>query len=433
MTFAIERCVSLAAFIVHRRAGVLFAAATVALGALAGTPARPASSAVQASTAAVSVPRQLRRLDFDHLRYAGAFRLPAGESQGESFAYGGSTIAINAERNSLFVSTNGGRVAEVSIPTLVKSARIDELPFAEYVQPFADPAEGRTKEAGDQGVALAGLLVYEGRLFGSAVIYYDATHTQTVSHFFRSLSLVEKSASALHRVGDRGQTGFVAGYMAAVPVEWRTLLGGTALTGQCCLPIISRTSLGPSAWVWDPRDLVKGSAAPARSLVHYDADHPTLGAWRGSNATYGGTTMIGGVAVINGTRTALFLGTNGVGPFCYGTGTPEKAIADKKVVDGEEYCYDPANPYKGQHAYPYRYQMWAYDLNDWVSVKTGKRDPWEVVPYGVWPFELPFREPTVRIGGVAYDAIRRLLYFSQLKADQDGYAYRPIIHAYYIP
>ena len=333
----------------------------------------------------------------------------------------------------MFVSTLEGRVAEVSVPDPVKSNQIADLPFSEYLQPFADPSDGRMSEVAERGVELAGLLVHGRRLFGSAVIYYDAENAQTVSHFSRSLSLFEKSASALQRVGERGQSGLVAGYMAPLPVEWQALLGGVALTGQCCLPIISRTSLGPSALVWDPNELIKGKAAKASSLVYYPADHPTLGAWRGSSATYGGTTMIGGVAVINGTRTALFIGTNGTGPFCYGTGTSDKAIADKKVVDGEEYCHDPANPHKGQHAYPYRYQLWAYDMNDWVSVKTGKRDPWEVVPYGVWPFELPFPEGTTRIGGVAFDATRRLLYLAQLKADQDGYAFRPIIHAYYIP
>jgi hypothetical protein len=333
----------------------------------------------------------------------------------------------------MFVSTLGGEVAEVSIPELVKSDRIAELHFAEYLQSFADPSEGRMSELGDRGVKLAGLLVHGQRLFGTAVIYYDAEHAQTVSHFSRSLSLIEKSASAMQRVGDGRQAGFVAGYMAPVPAEWQSLLGGVALTGQCCLPIITRTSLGPSALIWDPSEVARGKAGKAISLVYYPADHATLGAWRGSSATYGGTTTIGGVAVINGTRTALFIGANGIGPFCYGTGTSDKGIADRRIVDGEEYCYDPVNPYKGQHAYPYRYQMWAYDVNDWVSVATGKRDPWEVVPYAVWPFELPFPERTTRIGGVAFDATRRLLYIAQLKADQDGYAYRPIVHAYYIP
>jgi hypothetical protein len=174
--------------------------------------------------------------------------------------------------------------------------------------------------------------------------------------------------------------------------------------------------------------LLSGRPTKAASLVHYPPDHPTLGEWHGSAPIYGGTTMIGGVALINGTRSAIFIGSTGTGPFCYGDAAPDRASAAAK---GD--CYDPARIDKGQHAYPYRYQMWAYDLNDWAAVHAGKRDPWEIVPYGVWPFELPFPEPTTRIGGVAFDPSRRLLYFAQLRADQGGYAYRPVIHAYYIP
>ena len=77
------------------------------------------------------------------------------------------------------------------------------------------------------------------------------------------------------------------------------------------------------------------------------------------------------------------------------------------------YCYDPTNAAKGTHGYPYRYQIWAYDLADFAAVKAGAKQPWDVVPYGVWPFELPTPEQTVRIGGVAYDAQRQLLYVSQ--------------------
>src|SRR5688572_9666131 len=216
--------------------------------------------------------------------------------------------------------------------------------------------------------------------------------------------------------------------MATVPLEWRALLGAPAITGQCCVAIASRTSFGPAAWGWDPIELLSGKPVKAFSVVHYPGDHATLGAWHGSDPVYGGTTMVGGVALINGTRSAVFMGSTGTGPFCYGDGVPDKAAA---AANGG--CYDPARFDKGQHAYPYRYQMWAYDLNDWAAVRAGKRDPWEVVPYAVWPFELPFPEPVTRIGGVAFDSARRLLYFAQLRADQGGYAYRPIIHAYYIP
>ena len=39
----------------------------------------------------------------------------------------------------------------------------------------------------------------------------------------------------------------------------------------------------------------------------------------------------------------------------------------------------------------------------------------------------PNRE--VRLGGIGYDASRQIVYVSQLYADQDGYGYRPMIHA----
>ena len=78
---------------------------------------------------------------------------------------------------------------------------------------------------------------------------------------------------------------------------------------------------------------------------------------------------------------------------------PSLAIAPDP--EGGAYCYDPTNSYKGPHAYPYRYQIWAYDLNDFAAVKAGTKQPWDVVPYGVWPLELPTPESTTTLGGVA--------------------------------
>jgi hypothetical protein len=381
----------------------------------------------------ITDPTSLRRLEFADLEYGGAFRLPASEANGDSFSAGGGPMAFNPARQSLFIGTRSGRIAEVSVPAAAKSQSIADLPSAEYLQPFADPTEGRISEVAPEGAALAGLLVHEGRLFGSGVIYYDANNTQSVSHFSRPLALNERGASPMKRLGQSGRTGLVAGYMSLVPPEWQSKLGGPALTGQCCLPIVSRTSWGPAAFAWDPSDLQRAGNVDARPLVYYTADHATLGPWDGSNPTYGGTIQMGGLAVIAGTRTALFVGRNGLGTFCYGNGTGDEKLANTTGRDGERYCYDPSNSDKGQHAYPYRYQMWAYDLNDWAAVRAGGRDPWNVKPYGVWPFELPFPEPGVRIGGVAYDAATQRLFISQMHADRDGFAYRPLIHVFHIP
>jgi len=109
---------------------------------------------------------------------------------------------------------------------------------------------------------------------------------------------------------------------------------------------------------------------------------------------------------------------------------PGEDLVGSYGTDGAMWCYDPTNSDKGQHGYPYRYQAWAYDLNDFAAVKAGTKQPWEVVPYAVWPLDFPTPEATVRLGGVAYDAQRQLLYISQTGADPDGYAYRPVIHVF---
>ena len=386
--------------------------------------------ATLADTSASSNPGSLKRLAFEDLQYEGAFRLPAQEANGDSFSFGGRPAAYNPAAGTLFVGTRSGRVAEINIPQPVNSADVGVLPFAAFVQPFADPAEGRIADIASDGASLAGLLVHNNRLYGTGVIYYDANNTQSLSHFSRPLALLDRATPRLVRVGQSGKTGLVAGYMATVPEEWRAQLGGPAITGQCCIPIVSRTSYGPAAFAFDPALIDSGKNAPAYPLMYYTSDHQTLGAWEGSNPTYGGTMQVGGLALIAGTRTALFIGRNGLGPFCYGEGTGDQAKANQRGPGGERYCYDPTSADKGQHAYPYRFQMWAYDLSELAQVRAGRRDPWEVKPYGVWPFDVATSEPGVRIGGVAYDAAGQRLFIGQMQADRDGYAFRALMHVF---
>ncbi|HYE85593.1 MAG TPA: hypothetical protein VEA16_04525, partial [Vicinamibacterales bacterium] len=380
-----------------------------------------------APTAQTNDPTSLPRLSFQDVQYVGGFRLPSTMANGDDYSFGGRQLAFNPATNSLYVGSRRGRVAEVSIPGAVNSTNAAALPFASYLQPFADPTENRLSQVGTEGVALDSLMVYGNRLYGTAFIYYDANNTQRVSHFSRSLSLTEPSFQGWSSVWQADKSGFVSGAMSPVPNEWQSLLGGPAVTGQCCIPIVTRTSWGPSAFSFDPSRIGQGSVT-ASPLLYYTGTHPTLGQWDSNNSVYGATVSMGGMVVVPGTRTVLYFGSIGVGENCYGNGTANQALAGTIGPDGEKYCYDPTTTDKGSHAYPYRYQIWAYDLNDFAAVKAGTKQPWEVVPYGVWPFDLPTTATTVKLGGVAYDAASQTLYLSQLYADQDGYSFRPVIH-----
>jgi hypothetical protein len=384
-------------------------------------------------TAQITDPSTLPLLSSISLEYVGGFRVPAETVKGLNFSYGGQAVAYDAMTNSLYISSQNS-VAEVSIPSPIDSGDVNDLPFATFLQPFNDPTEGHLRDVYDGDVKMDSLMIFGNRLYGTAYIYFDAGNAQRVSHFSRSRQLNQPSFSGWSQVWEQGRSGFVAGMMAPVPSEWQAKLGGPAVTGQCCIPIISRTSNGPSAFTFDPTKIGQPTVS-ATALLYYPDDHATLGTWSGSSAsnlTFGSTTEILGVALIAGTRTMLYIGRNGTGENCYGEGTSDQSLVGKTSPEGGPYCYDPTNHYKASHAYPYRYQIWAYDLNDLAAVKAGKKRPWDATPYGVWPLNFPIPELTVRLGGVAYDSQRQLLYVSQMRADTDGYANRPLIHTFQV-
>jgi hypothetical protein len=391
-------------------------------------------AALWLSLAAPSIaasPSSLPRVSSGDLAYRGAFLLPRQVSDRKTFAYGGTALAFNPRRHSLFAVGHDWYqlTAEVSIPRLVRSDRLRSLHRARFLQPFSDATSGRIDATGGTGNKIGGQLVYRGRLYGSVYVYYDAAGSQVVSHWARrSTSLAGPPATGLYRVGNLG-AGFVSGFMAEVPREWRAALGGPALTGNCCIPIISRTSFGPAAFAFDPARLSASARAPDTPLVYYPQRHPTLGAWDASwdpanGILFGGGTAIKGVVFPSGTRSVLFFGTQGIGSFCYGEGTDQRGLAGSPTPDGSTWCYDPDGSSKGTHAYPYVPEVWAYDARALAAVRRGRMRPWQVTPYATWKLDLPFGSGV--IGGAAYDPAHRLIYVSQ----QYGNGTDPVIHAF---
>ena len=384
-----------------------------------------------AAPAVASAPVSLPRLTSSSLRYEGAFRLPSPQSDQKTSDYGGTSLAYDPARRSLFVVGHDWYqlTAEVTIPPAGRSATVAGLPRAGYRQPFADATSGKLDATGGDNNKIGGQLVYRGRLVGSVYVYYDAAGQQVVSHWLRpTTQLTGPPARGLYRVGDLG-AGMVSGFMALVPKAWRSPLGGPVLTGNCCIPIISRTSFGPAAFAFDPGRLGSGSATRDVPLVYYPQAHPTLGPW---NATwdpahgifFGGGTSIRGMVFPRASRSVLFFGTQGTGTFCYGEGTDQQRLAGQPTPDGTTWCYDPDDSSKGTHAYPYVAEVWAYDAGDLAAVRQGRLAPWQVKPYATWQLQLPF--DSGRVGGAAYDPAAGVIYVSQQYADGPA----PVIHVF---
>ncbi len=356
------------------------------------------------------------------LVYQGSFKVPhtsvLRSIAGTGFDYGGMAPAFNPANNSLFLVGHvyDQLVAELNIPVTLGTTAA-AMPTATVQTPFVDVLEGHLLDVAqgqyDTTTWIDGQLVYNGKLYVNPYVYYGDTNAH--AHWRRSPVLTATgTVEGGFTVGPWG-TDFYTGYMAPVPAEWKLTLGGPVLMGNCCLSLLARTSLGPSVSSIDP-DRYGTASITASTLVAYPDTHPTLGAYGtpGTNIYFNGSTQIRGVVFPAGTSTVLFFGHHGLGPYCYGDG---------------DVCGDLEIGYKGEHAYPYAYYVWAYDARELAAVNAGTKQPWEVVPYAVWSLTLP--TPDWRghlLGGATYDPATGQIYVSQLYGDGDY----PVVHVFKI-
>jgi len=403
----------------------------------ANTAGRPFTSATgrgearQRFTPPAPDPASAKLVRATDLIYQGAFKLPHGPIADSSFEYGGTALEFNSARGSLLMVGHDWQqqVTEVTVPTIRPGAGWSDLPIATVLQPFSDATEGRMRSVANDPsipVKVGGLLAYQGKLYLTGYVYYDASGSQVLSHFVSGLDLsVKGDVLGPFQVGKLG-AGLVSGYFGLVPPEWQDMLGGPVLNGQCCLSIITRTSFGPAAFAIDPTKLGTTKPLPAVPLLYYTAAHQ-LGPFAAQSALFNGATQMGGVVFPAGTRSVLFFGKQGLGPSCYGEGTSKQALAGTGPA-ADPFCFDPAEEAKGYHAFPYVSYVWAYDAVDLAAVKNGKRQPWDVKPYAVWKLDLPF-PGSARILGAAYDPKTGRIFLSQAYGD----AAYPLIHVFSVP
>lgn len=393
-------------------------------------------------------------LQFSDLEYEGAFRVPQGEygsPQYTGFNYGGTALAYNQVNDSLFLVGHNWHqlTAEITIPQLLKDPNIENLQTAEVLQSFADITEGNRSRIGEggaevntSGTPLGGLFVWNNKLIGTVYGYYDAANAVRLSHFISGMDVDQTGDfRGMYEVGISPlvpNPAFIDGYMSQIPLAWQSRFGGPLLTGNCCLSIISRTSLGPSASVFNPAMLGSSVPVPATPVLGYPINHPTLGTYGDTdpNALFNGSMDINGMVFPEGSRTVLFFGSRGKGEFCYGEGVSDPNLHNTHC--DPQYptvlcCYDPVNGSKGGHSYPYVYLVLAYDALDLLDVKNGVKKMWDCKPYGIWELALPYENSNPSLLGAAYDPIRQRIYLSQGGGDRPGCCgHLPVIHAYHL-
>jgi len=357
-----------------------------------------------------------------NLSYLGAFRVPAKNPDGSwvNYSNAGYALAFNPTNNSLFVVGNTLGIGEISIPSLSSSSNLSDLKTASILQKEATVLNRVSNPDGDNRIG--GLLVNQGKIIGTAYVYYDANATATKSYFILSSTNVISSISGLYGVTGAPQIGYVAGYMCPIPSEFQSSLGATHLTGLADIPIISRSSSGPSAFGFDPTKLANNT-----SVIPY-LYYP-VGSELGPYEYYvspiqNNTTQIAGIVFPSGTSSVLFFGNTGSSIIGYGINSD---------------WGDPGGG-KGGHSMngEYVFQVWAYDVNDLISVRNGRKRPQDIVPYDVWNFTLPMAGYNTNpggyagtVGGVAFDPATKRIYISVTGVDNVlSNSYLPVIYCF---
>lgn len=371
-------------------------------------------------------------LDISALEYVGAFRVPAGEFGESNMNFAQGPIAYDARDHSVYLvgHSHHQAIAQFSVPELVDSTTVTDLNMAEDpTQPFARVL-GRVDNP--QGIdSIGGLKLFEGasgvEMLVQAYEYYDApgdnTHTTLVVR--DPSDLAGSAVDGYFEFAGRAHT---TGWMSPIPAEWQDALGGTHITGNSSgQPIISRLSVGPTAFVFDPFDVVgedvSEGAVDTTALLDFSLGNPLsddLSNDSGENDIWTHLTRASYGIIAPGTRTYITLGHSGG----HASGVCYKCTQEGKDQPCSGYCAHQPDDYGTYY--------WLWDVEDLVAVKEGSMQPHEVRPYAYGEFEVPFS--TKSIGGGSYDPASNRLYLTAQRADQDQgqYSNPPVIMVYEI-
>lgn len=366
-----------------------------------------------------------KQIGADDITYLGSFDVPNKDSSSgdeSSLGYGGNALGYNPANDSLFFGGHDWyqKLAEISIPSNFSQT-------AQVLQDLEDVTDGQLGDVDDGTIKLTGTLVYEGKLVIAASAYYDADANQTKSHFSSGLDLaVGNDAKGPFAVTGQANARSKAGYMTQIPADWQSAFGGPALTGNCCQSIISASSTGPSATVFDPTTVGVADPIAGATVLFYPLDNPTTGSGTEENGIFKQSDQVVGIAFPQGSSSVLFIGSHGKGEYCYGPGTDDQSLHGTPDGEGNVWCYDPVGSSKGTHAYPYVHQIWAYEAADLIAVKDGTKEPWEPKPYAI--FELTDIDDNggATATGATFDPATGRMFFTE------HYGENPKVHVFQI-
>ncbi len=393
-----------------------------------------ATGTAAAADPVAAPPQGLALLRMKDLQYVGAFRLPSRKYGQSDLNFAQGPIALNPDRRSLFIVGHAHQqaIAEFAIPDLVHSTVLTELNMAgDPIQPFATILSRPSGGNRDGNNRIGGMLYVAGpdgpELLVNTYEYYDAPGDNTLSMLVirDANNLAECEVDGYFEV--QGRPGHTAGWMSPIPAAWQSVLGGDFLTGNSSgIPIISRTSVGPSAFAFNPLHVVgkKSVVTPISTTKLLDFSlahrlHDDLSNDSRKNELWNHLSRAVFGIIIPGTRTYATFGHSGGN---------ESGIGYKIVQDNGK----RSGGYSSRAVRDNYHYYWLWDVNDLARVKAGKMNSFDVRPYEYGIFRTPFADSSHKLGGGAFDPSTGRIYLTAQKADnkQGTYANPPVVVAY---
>ncbi len=394
----------------------------------------PASFVLCLSLCIPTACADLPRLQIEDFEYIGAFRIPADDFGSSSANYSRAILAYNPDSHSLFLSGHEEQnsIAEFYIPELVNSENINDLNFSPAPkQSFVNVLDKKPINY-DIGLRVSGMLYLDGKLIINTFEFYDNYPYQTKSTLIanNANNLAESTYDGYLEMQGAARA---SGWISNVPLQWQSQLGYQQISGFSSgnsRSIISRFSVGPSAFLFDGQSLIDNGSndatnqIPTHEVLGYSLDNPLvpvddLENNSGTNRLWTHLSEAAYGFIVPGTSTYAVFGFSG------------------GHESGISYGDPPYGGYKGYYTHDpddqYSY-YWLYDVRDLVKAKNGEIQPWEIRPYDQGKFITPFQSRTQYISGGTYDTTHGVLYLSIYQADteQSQYTNPPVIVAYRI-
>jgi len=354
--------------------------------------------------------------------YQGAFRLRLGDFGESKIAHAPGAFTLNGQNNSFYVAGHAryNGIAEFSIPMIVNSESIDDLGFAEPVQPFVNFLD--KKLINPQKIDLiTGMDIIEEELIVNAMEYYDAPADNTHTTFILRSPNQLKTTKVDGFYTLQGNA-HASGWISKIPLEFISEFQGTYIVGNSSsYPINTRLSVGPSAFSTYLDELtgvnIPIGIIPTIPLIDYSLDKKLHSDFYNKNRKNNVWTQMSSAVygfIIPNTSSYLILGSSGG----HESGIGYKATQYNGNRCGGPCAYDPADYYN---------HYWIYSTDDMLKVKNKRIMPNEIKPTKFDKLTLPFQQTKKfnAIIGADFNSKTGLLYILLRNADVKQNIYEP--------